>query len=148
MLSHLQTWRSLLWAAGVRWAAVILLCTVCLAAPRPESALIDGHNWKIKWLLRIPLGTDFEGETECRIHTIFIEIQLNNPQQEKTTLQHEILHAFTCEDGEVQNWRYNSSTEAKHEGIYYAAPRLVEFMQRNPKVMKFLSELTAFPESR
>jgi hypothetical protein len=140
MLSYLQARRSFLRVASLRWAAVILLCLPSMAAERPQRAFIDGHDWKIKWLLKVPLGTDFVGETECRIRTIFLQINGADEDSEQTALQHELLHAFTCKDGEVHNLKYNSTNENKHEGIYFLAPKLIEFMQQKPKVVKFLEE--------
>lgn len=122
---------------------LFILIAGARAAERPKKLYIDGHSWSVAWVQVVPLGTDWVGDTECKEHVIYIKIQpltRDGLTEEQDTLFHELLHAFTCDHGSVHNFHYNSTTEDAHEGIYYLAPKLAEFMRYNTSALKWFAQ--------
>jgi hypothetical protein len=136
LLAYLSHGSSQLRTSLVRWALIIVALTAYGQEP-PTKAYIEHHDWKIVWALQVPLGNDYDGQTDCAGRTIFVVHHLDDGFLDAETLQHEIIHALTCEDGQVHNLKLNSTSEEKHEGIYFLAAKLVEFARKNPKVMRF-----------
>lgn len=108
-----------------------------LALAVPHTLTINGEPWRVLEKDRIHGTTYLLGVTDCPIR--LIELRKNQNDAEKAdTLLHEVLHALTCDATGVHNDKWNND-EDSHEGIYWAAPRLLEFIQDNPEVVGYLA---------
>lgn len=116
--------------------SVVFLIVATLFPPLPRSAVINGETWSIVQVRKVRDNATFVGYTDCRTH--MIEIKQSEGEREKANiLLHEALHAFTCYDGVLHNDLYDNDSDA-HEGIYFAANHLTEFMQDNPEVVGYV----------
>lgn len=109
--------------------------------PMPNHVYVRGHEWNI---VRDPYDDAIldmrseAGETDCKRQDIFIRSHMIEPEQ-RNALLHELFHAGTCEDGDVYNLYWNSTSEATHEGIYRIADYLSDLLHENPDLTKYLA---------
>lgn len=113
-----------------------ILLFLFLTPHLPTTATIHGELWHVIGVEH--LSKDYDGWTECAINTMLVDTSESLSQQAET-LTHEILHALTCEDGELNNDFWNNEDD-DHDGIYWAAPELAQFIKDNPQIIQFISQ--------
>lgn len=108
----------------------------------PSTVLIDGHEWRLESREYMPIlddGSGTLGMTYCDQHLIIYK-----PRQYdlRKTIIHELFHAGTCTDGDVDNTYWNSESKADehHIGIYRLANFMTNLLRNNPKLAKWLAQ--------
>lgn len=117
---------------------MILLLALAISAPVPKTAVINGDVWQIIEVGRINNNFTLSGYTDCKLKTIEL-LKSDSDEEKAETLIHEVLHAVTCENGEINNDKWNNDDEA-HQGIYFGGRVLTAFIQDNPEVVRYVQE--------
>lgn len=114
------------------------------AKPKPPGRLdIWGEEWHVFEVKIVAHTEAYLGDTDCRLHAIFIKKGQRVSEKAKT-LMHEILHAYTCVGGEVHNEKYNNSPGSNHDGIYFLEQVLTDFYFNNWNAVCYIRDAMGY----
>lgn len=103
----------------------------------PLQLTITGEQWSVIQPAKVHDAETYTGWTDCKAR--LIEIKRSESDWSKAeTVTHEVLHAITCKDGDVHNDKLNNVDEDAHQGIYFAAPKLADFIADNPQAVDYI----------
>lgn len=79
---------------------------------------------------------DIDGLTDFNNHTIYLRSATVGPQFQKEILFHESLHTVT----DMLGIRRQMGQDAEENLVYMLSHALLDFIQRNPKFLAYLTE--------
>lgn len=107
----------------------------------PTQLDLGGNSWKVDIVPVTDAGVGFVGYTACDTRHIQI---LSKADDKRTTLLHEVLHAYVCQDMKAgflpNNLYYNSKTQLGHEGFPHITKVVMDALERNPQLAAYLTE--------
>lgn len=103
----------------------------------PSTLIISGDPWSVIQVAKIQDDSALNGYTFCKAHMIEL-LQSDTDYDKADTIIHEAMHAFVCDaDGVPDNAKYDNDDDG-HQGIYFAAGRLADFIADNPQAVEYI----------
>ena len=102
----------------------------------PAQLVINGDTWNVYEVAKVEDNQALLGYADCPTHVIEI-LKSDSDRSKADTLAHEFLHAATCDKDGVHNDKYDNDDDG-HEGIYFAAGRITDFIADNPRAVEYI----------
>jgi Zn-dependent peptidase ImmA (M78 family) len=105
---------------------------------RPTDFRVNGFNWEIKY---VDIDHETFGETDKDKKIVYIYTKDRSDQINHETLVHELFHAVLDDLADVIfHLDYDKNSDKEEQAIRLVTPRIIQFMQNNKHIMKYILE--------